>query len=251
MNKKKQVATPLPAPQSQNSILDEVEDEREEGEENDNSPEGARTSMASMLYSNEDWEEDLEENQLLKNVHFHPLDSKNETVLWETQPDYVIMYCPDVAFVRQIELFQVLPHVSLDHSSHSSANFEAENLDKPIKLYLIYYDNSVEQTTFRAQVQRENDIFANLIENKGRITIPLDVGELNKGAVRINEEKEIQVGGKSASGKKKAIMVHRERKQRIIVDMREFMSKLPAVLHRSGFLLYPVTLEVETLPRFY
>jgi hypothetical protein len=31
---------------------------------------------------------------------------------------------------------------------------------------------------------------------------------------------------------------------RIVVDMREFMSSLPAVLHQQGFEIVPVTLEV-------
>lgn len=32
--------------------------------------------------------------------------------------------------------------------------------------------------------------------------------------------------------------------RRVVVDVREFMSALPAVLHQQGFLLTPVTLEV-------
>ena len=32
---------------------------------------------------------------------------------------------------------------------------------------------------------------------------------------------------------------------RIVVDVREFMSHLPAVLHQQGFEIVPVTLEVR------
>ena len=34
------------------------------------------------------------------------------------------------------------------------------------------------------------------------------------------------------------------RKQRVVVDVREFMSSLPCVLHQAGLELVPVTLEV-------
>jgi hypothetical protein len=33
---------------------------------------------------------------------------------------------------------------------------------------------------------------------------------------------------------------------RIVVDVREFMSHLPGVLHQQGFEIVPVTLEVRT-----
>lgn len=38
--------------------------------------------------------------------------------------------------------------------------------------------------------------------------------------------------------------VQKSRLQTIVVDMREFMSNLPAVLYDKGFKIHPVTLEV-------
>ncbi len=37
---------------------------------------------------------------LLAGVHFHSLDSHDEFVLWRLQPCYVVLYDPDMGFVR-------------------------------------------------------------------------------------------------------------------------------------------------------
>lgn len=47
-----------------------------------------------------------------------------------------------------------------------------------------------------------------------------------------------QAGGRLAAAAKPV-------PRRVVVDMREFMSSLPAVLHHQGFELVPVTLEVR------
>ena len=41
---------------------------------------------------------------LLRDVFFHSLDGKDMGILWEAQPCFVVMYDPDVAFVRQLEV---------------------------------------------------------------------------------------------------------------------------------------------------
>lgn len=45
-----------------------------------------------------------EESPLLKGVHFCALDGRDMGVLWDVQPAFVIMYDPDIAFVRQLEV---------------------------------------------------------------------------------------------------------------------------------------------------
>lgn len=37
-------------------------------------------------------------------VRFYNLESKEEGILWDVKPSYVIMYDPDMAFIRQIEV---------------------------------------------------------------------------------------------------------------------------------------------------
>ncbi|KAK4338181.1 hypothetical protein RND71_042668 [Anisodus tanguticus] len=51
---------------------------------------------------------------------------------------------------------------------------------------------------------------------------------------------------RKAGGRREA-----EREMQVIVDMREFMSTLPNVLHQKGMRIIPVTLEVEMMSRYY
>ena len=45
-----------------------------------------------------------EEDGLLKDVVFYALDSRQETILWDVKPSFVIVYDPDITFVRQLEV---------------------------------------------------------------------------------------------------------------------------------------------------
>ena len=47
------------------------------------------------------------ERDLLRNVHFYPLDAMDDLILSKVQPDFVIFYHLDVAFLRMVEVFQV------------------------------------------------------------------------------------------------------------------------------------------------
>ena len=41
---------------------------------------------------------------LLKDVEFYALDSRQESILWDVKPAFVVVYDPDVTFVRQLEV---------------------------------------------------------------------------------------------------------------------------------------------------
>ncbi len=43
---------------------------------------------------------------LLKDVVFYALDSRQESILWDVKPAFVVVYDPDVTFVRQLEVQQ-------------------------------------------------------------------------------------------------------------------------------------------------
>lgn len=61
----------------------------------------------SMLYDDTEWNANDDACPILRNVYFYALDSRNESILWQIRPQYVVMYHPDVAFLRQVEVFQV------------------------------------------------------------------------------------------------------------------------------------------------
>ncbi|MEW5320262.1 MAG: hypothetical protein WDW38_011346 [Sanguina aurantia] len=145
-------------------------------------------------------DEDPGEGSLLRDVVFHALDSHEEGVLWEVEPCWVILYDLDLAFVRQLEVYQ------------------AEHRTPAMVVHQLAYADSMETKKYMASVAREQRAFTNLIEFKSHVVVPID-------------------SGPGSQQRKKPM-------RRLVVDVREFMSSLPAVLHQQGFELVPVTLEV-------
>jgi len=80
----------------------------------------------------------------------HPYDGDmDERLLEEIKPRYIIMYEPDAAFIRRIEVYR---------SSHT---------DRNIKVYFLYYGGSVEEQRYLSAVRREKDAFTRLIKERG------------------------------------------------------------------------------------
>ncbi|KAK9275193.1 hypothetical protein L1049_022454 [Liquidambar formosana] len=156
-------------------------------------------------------------------VHFYALES-DQHVLDILKPSVIIVYHPDMTFVREIEIYK------------------AENPSKKLKVYFIFYEDSTEVQKFEASIRRENGAFESLIRQKSLMMIPVDQDGRCLG---INSSIEPQATTsqnsitRKAGGRKEV-----EKEVQIIVDMREFMSSLPNVLHQKGMRIIPVTLEV-------
>lgn len=83
-------------------------------------------------------------------VMIHPYDGDmDEHILEEVRPRYIIMYEPDPAFIRRVEVYR---------SSHSG---------RSVKVYFMYYGGSVEEQRYLSAVRREKDSFTKLIKEKG------------------------------------------------------------------------------------
>ncbi|GIL92347.1 hypothetical protein Vretifemale_19875, partial [Volvox reticuliferus] len=197
---------------------------------------------------------------LLRDVHFVSLDGHDEFVLWRLKPSFVIMYEPDLAFLRQLEVYQ------------------AERClggGCPVWLHTLSYAQSLEQQRFRAAVERERETLLRLIQAKQHLVLPTQAAPGSSGA---NGSRSAGSGMSSsggggalsadlwldvysanaltrvAGGRAAAAPAAVARAggsgmsptspKRLVVDVREFMSSLPAVLHQKGFELLPVTLEV-------
>lgn len=164
-----------------------------------------------------------ESTKQLPSVHFFALES-NQSILDILQPSAIIVYHPDIAFVREIEIYK------------------AENPSKKLKVYFLFYEDSTEVRKFEASVVRENGAFESLIRQKSMMMIPVDQ---DAHLLEVNSSLEPQsttaqnLITRKAGGKKEA-----EKEMQVIVDMREFMSSLPNVLHQKGMRIIPVTLEV-------
>ena len=82
-------------------------------------------------------------------VLVHPYDGDmDEQILEEVRPRYVIMYEPDAAFIRRIEVYR---------SSHT---------DRNVRVYFMYYGGSVEEERYLSAVRKEKDAFTKLIKER-------------------------------------------------------------------------------------
>ncbi|KAH8153964.1 uncharacterized protein LAJ45_01731 [Morchella importuna] len=152
----------------------------------------------------------------------HPYDGDmDERVLEELKPRYVIMYELDPAFIRRVEVYR---------SSHR---------DRNIRVYFMYYGNSVEEQRYLSTVRKEKDSFTKLIREKGNMSVTLTLD--SKGVDDPQEMFLRTVNTRIAGGGR---LVATAEPPRVIVDVREFRSSLPSLLHGRNTLLVPCTLTV-------
>lgn len=170
------------------------------------------------------WNESVEIELLSPSATLiHPLysfDQAHESarILRRFKPRYIILYDLDMSLVRQIEIHKAT-HPAL-----------------PVRVYFVMYGNSVEEQRYLTTLRVEKQAFEHLIKEKGTMALPEDMtADLNRDmafAEQLNTRKGGLVGPDQTE------------QSRVIVDMREFRSELPSLIHRRGIHISPVTLEV-------
>lgn len=169
---------------------------------------------------------DLEGNDSFEHVErfsqviIHCYDDTDEYLLQELAPSYIIMYEPNLAFIRRVELFQALNPVS------------------PAKVFFMYYGTSVEEQRHLMQIKREKSAFTKLIREKAALG-KLFVSESDNWKFRIRKP---QVANTRIAGGANFRTENDE--MRVIVDTREFRSSLPNLLYRAGIQVVPCMLTV-------
>ncbi|XP_013142618.1 PREDICTED: DNA repair endonuclease XPF [Papilio polytes] len=140
------------------------------------------------------------------------------------RPEYVILYHSDMSAVRQIELFEC----------------RKKPEEPKTKVYFIIHDKTVEEQAYLTSLKREKQAFELLIETKGVMVIPSYQDGKTDEYFNLNVEPEENVldtrkaGGQSLN----------KEKPLVIVDMREFRSDLPSLLHKKGINIEPVTITI-------
>ncbi|CAL5187698.1 unnamed protein product [Lathyrus oleraceus] len=159
-------------------------------------------------------------------VHFYALES-DQPILDILKPSIIVVYHPDMTFVREIEVYK------------------AENPSKKLKVYFIFYEDSTEVQKFEASIRRENGAFESLIRQKSMMMIPVDQSGHGLG-LNFTPDSDLNTAQNSitrkAGGRKEV-----GKEMQVIVDMREFMSSLPNILHQKGMRIIPV----DTMLRYY
>ncbi|KAI7797293.1 DNA repair endonuclease XPF [Triplophysa rosa] len=159
----------------------------------------------------------------------HPLKGCNDPysltrVLHEVDPMFVVLYDAELSFVRQLEIFK------------------ASRPGKPLRVYFLIYGGSTEEQRYLTVLSKEKQAFEHLIREKASMVVPEEREgreDTNLDLARSQEPATAATDTRKAGGREEVKEPHQ-----IIVDMREFRSELPSLLHRRGLDIEPVTLEV-------
>ncbi|OOF93486.1 hypothetical protein ASPCADRAFT_53191 [Aspergillus carbonarius ITEM 5010] len=154
-------------------------------------------------------------------VMIHPYDGDmDEHILEEVRPRYIIMYEPDAAFIRRVEVYR---------SSH---------VGRDVRVYFVYYGGSVEEQRYLSAVRREKDSFTKLIKEKGSMAVTITH---DKSLEDPQEQFLRTVNTRIAGGGRLAATAS---PPRVVVDVREFRSALPSLLHGNNMIVVPCQLTV-------
>lgn len=160
--------------------------------------------------------------------------------LLQHRPKHIILYDADPRYVRILEAYSNAVHPTV------------------VNLYMMLYENSVEEKQYVNALSTESDDFENLIAQKKSNVSPMSLLGGNRfdtqeevmarqdGVVGEAAAAAVTVGDSTRDGKgrvkndKNSTLINRG----VAVDVREFKSALPQVLHSGGMRLAPVTLLV-------
>ncbi|XP_064476918.1 DNA repair endonuclease XPF-like isoform X2 [Ornithodoros turicata] len=159
---------------------------------------------------------------------FHPLKSDCfalQQTLLSIQPKYIILYDVNITTVREIEMYQ------------------ATTAREILKVYFLMYEDSVDEQRYLTALRREKDAFEFLIREKSIMVVPDEQdgkGDYHPDLVDNFPPANETVSSRKAGGAQTTPAVPRK----VIVDLREFRSELPSLIHRRGINVVPVTIEV-------
>ncbi|KAG6890517.1 hypothetical protein C0995_007716 [Termitomyces sp. Mi166 len=145
-------------------------------------------------------------------------DDTDDRMLAEIQPKFIVMFEPNMEFIRRIEVYK---------SSHPGL---------AVRVYHMVYSNSCEEHKYLAGIRREKDAFERLIKERGSMLLLL----FEERRDSPNDAMIKTISTRIAGGRREL----NTQPSQVIVDMREFRSTLPSLLHASNMLVIPATLTV-------
>lgn len=164
---------------------------------------------------------------------------RGHRILEEYHPSFVVLYNTDLAVVRQVEVFK---------ASHPG---------RPVRLYILAYDDAAEEEWFRNSSAKEKTAFKTLIRERATMTIHVDQEgrqpeeEFTQSLLQQSDEMaslSTRRGlGLDRDSRKTAALqreVGKASEGKVLVDTRELRSTLPMLLYQSNLSIVPITLEV-------
>uniref|UniRef100_A0A8C2YYG1 Excision repair cross-complementation group 4 n=1 Tax=Cyclopterus lumpus TaxID=8103 RepID=A0A8C2YYG1_CYCLU len=145
-------------------------------------------------------------------------------VLHEVEPSFVVLYDAEISFVRQLEIYK------------------ASRPGKTLRVYFLIYGGSTEEQKYLTALSREKRAFEHLIREKATMVIPEE--REGRGDTNLDLARNLEPANATTNTRKAGGQEQPKEPSRVIVDMREFRSELPSLLHRRGLDIEPVTLDV-------
>lgn len=212
------------AAQVQSDAAAATEDQEEEAQERQQRADVLANAGGDPLDDMEDYYR-LYEMEDLVVIHAYDGD-QDEHVLEEVKPRYVIMYEPDAAFIRRVEVYR---------SSHSNRN---------VRVYFLYYGGSVEEQRYLSTVRREKDAFARLIKERAGMSLVMTADSTQEGGTTDAQEAFLRTVNTRIAGGGRLTAAATAQQPRVVVDVREFRSSLPSLLHGRSMEVVPCMLTV-------
>lgn len=191
--------------------------------------------------SNKDDHKNENDNEMEVCFYTHAQVWSSLSLLYDLSPTHLILYDPDVQFVREIEMY------------HSSRRLS----EKQMKVYFMLYEESVEDQRYTKAIKREQECFERLIMIKSRLNVGRNlideaVEEMENARAKLDVISKID--SRSSSRNSSSFLRNRSKQNiskkqmenlsKVVVDVREFRSMLPKLLYQSHFILLPYTLEI-------
>lgn len=151
----------------------------------------------------------------------------DETLLQEIKPSFVIMFEPDLTFIRRVEIYRTIQNQEL-------------------MIYFMYYAESIEEQKHLSAIKREKDAFSKLIKENAQLAnhfeAPEDISHFKNLAERkIKMNKLNNRSTRNAGGQN---LTNNFTQDVVVVDTREFNASLPGLLFRYGVRVIPAMLSV-------
>uniref|UniRef100_A0A182R4N6 DNA repair endonuclease XPF n=1 Tax=Anopheles funestus TaxID=62324 RepID=A0A182R4N6_ANOFN len=150
-----------------------------------------------------------------------------DRTLEHIRPRYIVMYHTNVTAIRQIEVYEAR---------------QQRQLMARVRVFAIIHSKTVEEQSYLTSLRREKQAFEFLIETKRTMVVPeYQDGKSEDTIMMLQKKQEIssrQAGGQEAKDPAEIVT------PRVIVDMREFRSDLPCLIHRRGIDVVPLTITI-------
>jgi len=146
-----------------------------------------------------------------------------QKILEEVQPNFIIMYHSNMTAIRNIELYEA-----------------RRAKDVPLKVYFLIHAETVEEQSYLTTLRREKEAFEFLIQTKSTMVVPEDQDGKTDDCIALQRDMTVAEVNTRRGGQLDTEVP----RHIVIVDMREFRSELPALIHKRGIEIEPITITV-------